>query len=73
MSMDDTYALATAIVRNEDIQLPVGQGAFLYARVILATIHCDHRNGEFSGSVNYILEGDEYVSVDTFYSLWLDG
>jgi len=68
MAMEDTQNLAAAIVANRWIQ----QGS-LRARVLFATIHCDHRTGEFSGSVNFHVEGEKSVRIEAFYKMWAAG
>jgi hypothetical protein len=73
MAMDDTYALAAAIVTNKPIQLKIKKKKTLIANVICATISCDHKTGSFYGSVNYLIEGEKYVKIEAFYNMWLQG
>lgn len=73
MAMDDTYALAAAIVTNRDIHLKPLKGKTLKARIIHDVISCDHRSGTFTGSVNFLVEGEEYVRIEAFYNMWKQG
>lgn len=73
MAMDDTYALASAIVTNRGIQLKTLDGKVLKAHVIMAVISCDHTSGTFCGSVNFLVEGEEYVRIEPFYKMWVAG
>ena|SRR5258708_3280428 len=72
MSMDDTHALAAAIITGSEIELKTPEKT-LTAQIIFATISCDHRTGSFSGSVNFLVEGENRVRIEAFYNMWVCG
>jgi len=78
MSMDGMQNLAAAIVSHERIKLTSHdingkQISVKYAYPILAVISCDHTRGIFTGSVNLMIEGEQYIKIEAFYNLWLAG
>jgi len=72
MAMDETHALAAAIITGSKIQLKL-QDKTLVAEVISATIHCNHSTGSFDGSVNFLIEGERYAKIEAFYNMWVQG
>jgi hypothetical protein len=70
--MDDMQNLAAAIITNQGIMLKL-KNKTLTATIVHATISAFHNNGVFSGSVNYHIDGEKYVSIDAFYNLWSQG
>lgn len=76
MAMEDIYSLLKAIARGSDIQkIDKTQDmiTIIYAHIISATLHINHNNGSFEGSVNYQIEGESYVRIESLWKMWLSG
>ena len=72
MAMDDTHALAAAVITGSNIQLKL-KNQTIIAQVISAVINCNHQTGTFSGSINYLIDGEQYVKIEAFYNMWMQG